>query len=170
MTDEERTFHAYKKLATRQSPTPLPFAGAIRFKKLRRDAVTPTKAHPTDAGFDLTAVTRTLGPEGRYIEYGIGIAVEVPDGFVGLLFPRSSISNTCLRLANGVGVLDASYRGEIKMRFKTVIIDPPYEISYGPGDRIGQLVIVPIFAGEMIEVEELSDTERGTGGFGSSGD
>lgn len=141
----------------------------VRFKRLHPDAVPPTKAHPTDAGYDLTAFSREYNDDHRYWEYGTGIAVEIPEGFVGLLFPRSSISKTNLTLANSCGVVDASYRGEVKLRFREAFKAGIGYPDLRVGDRCGQLVIVPIFAGEMVESDELSETPRGEGGFGSSG-
>jgi dUTP pyrophosphatase len=99
------------------------------------------------------------------MEYGTGLAVEIPEGHVGLLFPRSSISNSGLILTNSVGVIDSGYRGEIKFRFKHI----PDTAYYKPGDRIGQLIVMPYPEIDFQEVEELSSTERGEGGFGSSG-
>lgn len=141
----------------------------FRFKRLHPDAVPPTKAHPTDAGYDLTAFSREYNDEHRYWEYGTGIAVEIPEGFVGLLFPRSSISKTNLTLANSVGCVDAGFRGEVKLRFREAYRGDLSFPNLRIGDRCGQLVIVPIFTGEMIESDELSETPRGEGGFGSSG-
>jgi len=99
------------------------------------------------------------------IEYGTGIAVEIPPGHVGLIFPRSSIFHTGLILTNSVGVIDSGYRGEIKAVFKA----PGHYDIYRIGERIGQLVIVPIPDVEYEEADELSETERGTGGYGSTG-
>ena len=94
------------------------------------------------------------------------LAVEIPPGYVGLFFPRSSICKTGLSMANSVGVIDSDFRGSISLVFykNTQCIVP-----YFPGDRIGQLMIVPIPEVEYVEVEELSETERGAGGYGSTG-
>lgn len=137
----------------------------IRYKKLHPDAVTPFKAHAGDAGWDLTAIssTRCIAADFAFIEYDTGIAFEIPEGYVGLLFPRSSICNTGLILANSVGVIDSNYRGSVKFRFKHI----PDTAAYNTGDRIGQLVVVPIVT-ELEEVNELSDTDRNAGGFGST--
>ena len=139
----------------------------VKFKKLSPEAVLPTYAKQGDAGLDLTAISRGVveNPHYGYIEYGTGIAVEIPEGYVGLIFPRSSISKTGLILSNCVGVIDSGYRGEIKFRFKWIKDTD----SYVPGDRIGQLVIMPYPQIEVEESDELSETERGDGGFGSSG-
>ena len=138
----------------------------VRFKKLNEKAVVPSYAKPGDAGLDLTATSKELtnNPQYGYLEYGTGLAVEIPEGHVGLLFPRSSISNTGLILSNSVGVIDSGYRGEIKFRFKHI----PGTADYNVGDRVGQLVILPYPSIETEEATELSSTERGDGGFGSS--
>ncbi len=139
----------------------------IKFKKLVETAITPTYAKPNDCGLDLTAISETTVEESGfgYIEYGTGIAAEIPEGFVGLLFPRSSISQTGLILANSVGVVDSGYRGEIKLRFKWIKGAKQYNV----GDRIGQLVILPYPIIELLEVDELTQTARAAEGFGSSG-
>ena len=139
----------------------------VKFKKLNPNAIVPSYSKPGDAGLDLTATSKDYLNNTKYgfTEYGTGLAVEIPEGYVGLLFPRSSISNTGLILANSVGVIDSGYRGEIKFRFKYI----PDTADYDIGDRIGQLIILPYPSIETEEVEELNSTERGEGGFGSSG-
>jgi dUTP pyrophosphatase len=138
----------------------------VKFKKLSPQAVAPKIMRAGDAGADLTATRYVEGPE--YIEYGTDIAVEIPPGFVGYIFPRSSISNKTLILSNSVGVIDSNYRGEIKFRFKShegVLGENKYEV----GDRIGQLVVMPIPTVTFEEAEELSESNRGEQGYGSSG-
>ena len=135
----------------------------VKFKKIDLNAVIPSKAHATDAGFDLVGTSKTVSE--KYTEIGTGLAVSIPKGFVGLIFPRSSISNYSNLLSNSVGVIDAGYHGEIKFRFKTLGWNKTYEV----GDKIGQLVIMPIPEIELVEVQELEDSERGQAGFGSSG-
>jgi dUTP pyrophosphatase len=142
----------------------------VRFKKLTPKAVTPSYAKPGDAGLDMTAIASTIDNHYGFIEYNTGISVEIPEGYVGLLFPRSSVSKTDLILTNCVGVVDSGYRGEIKFRYKM----PPKAYFAGlkrfqEGDRIGQLVVMPYPTIEMEEVNELSETERGDGGYGSTG-
>lgn len=129
-------------------------------------AVTPEYTKEGDAGLDLTATWKEENT--LYVEYGTGLAIEIPEGYVGLLYPRSSISKYHLVLANSVGVIDSNYRGEIKIRFKKTI-DNSYEKTYNAGDRVAQLIIMPYPSIELVEVTELSDTVRGAGGFGSSG-
>jgi dUTP pyrophosphatase len=143
----------------------------VKFKKLIPEAVTPTYGKPGDAGLDLTAISIDYGSDENgttlYTEYNTYIAVEIPEGHVGLLFPRSSISKTQLALANSVGVVDSNYRGPIKLRFKRT--SNTVGSLYRPGERVGQLIIMPIPTVELEEVEDLSETSRGEGGFGSSG-
>lgn len=138
----------------------------IKFKKLFAQAVSPTYSKQGDAGMDLTAISMEIVDTGDYgyIEYNTGIAVKVPENHVGLLFPRSSISNTGMILANSVGVVDSGYTGPLKFRFKHI----PDTKSYEVGDRIGQLMILPIPQIELEEVVELEETVRGEGGFGST--
>lgn len=142
----------------------------VKIKKLHPDAIIPTYAKVGDAGMDLTAVNEQID-EYQNICYNTGLAIEIPKGFVGLLFPRSSNSKKDLLLSNSVGVIDSGYRGEIKMKFHH--LKSPYMgikfKSYKKGDRIGQLIIIPYPQIEFEEVSELSETERGAGGYGSTG-
>ena len=139
----------------------------VKIKKLVKEAVIPTYAKDGDAGMDLTAVSKeeVNGKDYQYISYGTGLSFEIPKGFVGLVFPRSSISKTELVMANSVGVIDSGYRGEVSVRFKDLAPNSIYQV----GDRIAQLIIIPYPEVEFEEVEELTETERGTGGYGSSG-
>ena len=142
----------------------------INIKKLDENAVIPQYAKPGDAGMDVVATSINITDD--YIEYGTGLAFEVPEGYCMLIFPRSSNSKKDLLLANSVGVLDSGYRGELKLRFKRAYRSDIYGLSvksiYDVGDRIGQIMILPYPKIEFNEVEELSDTERGSGGFGST--
>lgn len=144
----------------------------VRVKKLDERAVIPGYAKPGDAGMDLTAIS--MEDKGDKIIYGTGLAVEIPEGYVGLIFPRSSIHKKKMSLSNSVGVIDSGYRGEIKFIFKTdpvamedIVSKEP--LFYEVGDRIGQLMIIPYPQVELEEASELSDSSRGTGGFGSTG-
>jgi dUTP pyrophosphatase len=139
----------------------------VKIKKLNPNAVIPSYAKPGDACMDLTAISETIVEEGGYgyIEYGTGLAFEIPENHVMLIYPRSSISNQGLILSNSVGVVDSDYRGEVKFRFKWIKGSNKYNV----GDRVGQFMIIPRPIMELEEVEELSETERGQGGFGSSG-
>lgn len=138
----------------------------IKFKRLHPDAVTPKQGSEWAAGFDITAISRKWLPDEACYEYGTGLAIEVPKGFAALLFPRSSIFRVPLQLSNSVGVIDADYRGEIKAKFRRTDGGEPL---YQPGNRIGQLVIIPIPSVQYIEAKELSPSKRGTNGYGSTG-
>ena len=108
--------------------------------------------------------------DGTQITYGTGLAMEIPKGFVGLIFPRSSIRKTDLSLSNSVGVIDSGYRGEIQATFnQRSLSSQSGSFLYGVGDRIMQIMIIPHPEIEFEEVEELNNTERGEGGFGSTG-
>lgn len=141
----------------------------LKFKKLSEKAVLPTRAHKGDAGLDLTCsnVTTALNEVGQLmIVYHTDLAVEIPEGYVGILVPRSSIWKKSLMLTNHAGVIDSSYRGEIVAVFRSTTDVVPK--IYNVGDRFAQLLIIPCPEFEVEEVEELSDTERGENGFGST--
>lgn len=134
--------------------------------KLQEGVKAPEKAHKTDAGFDLFAFEQNFKSDKGYVEYETGVSFEIPEGYVGLIFPRSSISNYNLILTNSVGVIDSSYRGTVKFRFKKSTLGKGmYEI----GDKIGQLIIIPYPEIEFEVVDELDESERGENGWGSSG-
>jgi dUTP pyrophosphatase len=137
----------------------------VKVKKLHKDAVIPTYAKLGDAGLDLTAISMEIDEHHNYV-YHTGLAIEIPQGYVGLIFPRSSISKTDMTLTNSVGVIDAGYRGEIMFKFRRFVDGSRL---YKEGDRVGQLIIMPYPYITLVESEELSETERGNGGFGSSG-
>lgn len=137
----------------------------INIKKINELAIIPKYAHSTDAGMDLVAVS--MNETDKYIEYDTGIALEIPKGYVGLVFPRSSVSKLDLVQANSVGVIDSSYRNSIKVRFKK--LKDNGVCVYVPGERIAQLIILPYPMIGFNEVEKLSDSDRGLGGFGSTG-
>lgn len=162
----------------------------VKYKKLDKNAKEPFKKYEVDAGYDLTAIWKK-GTR-KYIEYGTGLAFEIPVGYVGLLYPRSSVTEEDLMLKNAVGVVDASYRGEIKFRYINAVhgmfenyrdyigdyntndyigitaVDGELE-QYEIGDRCGQIVIMELPKIKLIEANELSDSARGTAGYGSSG-
>lgn len=161
----------------------------VKIKKLSKDAVIPTYAKHGDAGMDLTATSKEYDDHGNVV-YGTSLAFEIPYGYVGLLFPRSSNTKKDLVLGNSVGVLDSGYRGEVFLKFKPA--RPDYTISedfiseknedgywrlskqesdlngYNIGDKIGQIIIIPIPQVNFIEADELSSSDRGVGGFGST--
>ena len=141
----------------------------VRIKKLSPSAVIPTYAKDGDAGMDMVA-THIINETLDSITYGTDIALEIPEGFVGLVFPRSSIRKTHLHLSNSVGVIDSGYRGEIQATFKKIQgVSNNALDNYKVGDRICQIMIIPHPPIEFKEVEELTNTERGEGGFGSTG-
>jgi dUTP pyrophosphatase len=138
----------------------------VNIQKLTPEAVIPTYSKDGDAGMDLT-ITREIENTSFQVTYGFGIAMEIPKGYVGLVFPRSSIRNFDLLLTNSVGVIDSGYRGEIQATFKkTNGLD---SIKYKVGERGAQIVILPYPQIEFNETNKLSSTERGEGGFGSTG-
>lgn len=142
----------------------------IKVKKLVPEAVVPTRAHASDAGFDLVAVSRVIDGDGAVV-YGTGLAFEIPEGYVGLVFPRSSVAKKDLVLSNCVGVIDAGYRGEVMAKFK--LMDPIYKHEvyhwYTVGERVCQIVFMKLPEVELVESDELSESERGAGGYGSTG-
>lgn len=140
----------------------------VKFKKLHPDAIAPQ--YFNGAGADLSATYVTID-EFNNVVYGTGLSVEIPEGYVGLIFPRSSIYKKNLILSNSVGVIDSSYRGEILFKFRKIgdttnRFEPPF---YDTKERIGQIIIMPYPVVDWVEVNELSDTERGVNGFGSTG-
>lgn len=134
----------------------------IKAKKLKRWAKLPKRIREGDAGFDFFCLD--VNYEDQFIEYKTGIALEIPPEYVGLLFPRSSVTKTGQWLGNSVGVIDSNYRGEIMFRYYCL---KPF--SYEPGDRIGQIVFMKAPECEIEETKSLGETTRGIGGFGSSG-
>jgi dUTP pyrophosphatase len=136
----------------------------LKIKKLNERAEIPFYAKDGDAGMDLVATT--LVRTSKFFEYGTDLAMEIPKGYVGLLFPRSSISKTDHFLRNSVGVIDSGYRGEIKLRMSIPALG---ETEYLIGDKVGQLILMKLPWVEIEEVDELSETDRGEGGFGSTG-
>lgn len=141
----------------------------VKVKKLVPGAVLPKKAHASDAGFDLVAVSQKF--EKRQYVYGFGLAFEIPEGYVGLVFPRSSVYKKDLIMSNCVGVVDSGYRGEVTARFNMAGRPDDAEgfPMYQVGERVAQLVIMKLPDVDLEEAEELGDSERGTGGYGSTG-
>jgi dUTP pyrophosphatase len=183
---------SYKEMNKKQELTELvaeivtiPPVMKLKVKKLNLDATLPTYATDGSNGLDLVATSiinhkvKERNKEGRtlieeYVECRTGISVEIPKGYVGLLFPRSSVSKKNLVMANSVGVIDSDYRGEIMMRFKVLEVSSYGAFKdaylYEQGDKIGQLILFQVPKLEVEEVKELGDTERGSGGFGSTTD
>lgn len=158
----------------------------IKFKKLRADAVVPIKAHPNDAGFDLFFCpeldqdTLDLKNRGLVITYPIteevcfsartGIALEIPKGYVGKIYARSSLCKKGIGIANHVGIIDSDYRGEIIVKlFRIFPTTNRFEERLQYGERFAQILFEKVLSVTLEESEELSATERGTGGFGSTG-
>ena len=135
----------------------------IRIKKIHPDAVVPRYAHFGDGAVDLVAVRKWEDDHGNLC-YGTGLAMEIPEHHVGLLFARSSVSKKDVRLANAVGVIDSGYRGEVMLKFDQIGGD-----HYEVGDRVGQLMLIQIPSINFVEVVNLSPSDRNKGGFGSSG-
>jgi len=138
----------------------------VKIKKTLDNAVIPKYAKNGDAGMDLT-VASIISNTSFQVSYDSGLAMEIPEGYVGLVFPRSSIKNMELTLSNSVGVIDSGYRGSISATFnKTNGLD---SLKYKVGERFAQIIILPYPQIQFIETQELSESERGEGGFGSTG-
>ena len=137
----------------------------VRIKKLHPSAVVPEYAKTGDACVDLYAAEKSSDKFGNTV-FNTGLAFEIPQGYAGLVFPRSSICKTMHQMRNSVGVIDSGYRGPIKLVFWGGYSD---KSSYKVGDRVGQIMILPYPKIEFEVVDSLSDTSRGTGGFGSTG-
>ncbi len=140
----------------------------LRVAKLNEEAVLPSRAHEGDAGLDLYACEAAhLGPGERW-SVGTGVAVEIPEGHAGLVLPRSGLARDHgIALVNSPGLIDAGYRGEVRVLLLNT--DPAETFRVEPGERIAQLVIAPVALAEPVEVESLTESARGDGGFGSSG-
>lgn len=164
----------------------------IEIVKLNKDAKVPFYSKDGDVGMDLTATSRIMSSDddtqADYIEYGTGIAIKIPEGYYGMIYPRSSNSKKDLTLCNSVGIIDSNYTGELKLRYK---IDGTYnefidfeeneafvkdangesyaQSIYNIGDKIGQLIILPYPTIKFVEVTELQQTNRNSNGFGSTG-
>lgn len=141
---------------------------SLRFTRLAPHAVAPTRAYDGDAGLDLYSAEETVIEPGERASVGTGIAIAVPDGCAGLVLPRSGLAaRHGIALVNAPGLIDAGYRGELRVLLLNTDRRKPFEVA--PGDRIAQLVLVRHESPEPIEVESLGETTRGAGGFGSSG-
>lgn len=140
----------------------------LQVARLRDDAVLPAQAYDGDAGLDLTACERAeLGPGERAV-VGTGVALAIPNGYAGLVVPRSGLAaRHGLTIVNTPGLIDSGYRGELKVILLNT--DPRERFAIEPGMRIAQLVLVEVASVHLVEVEELPESERGAAGFGSSG-
>jgi len=147
----------------------------ILFKRLSQDAIIPAYATPGASGMDVASPVDCLIDAGKTVLIKLGLAVAVPDGWELQVRPRSGLSlKTKLRLPNAPGTIDSDYRGEVGVIIENTDVDPnfvfmPPAFRINRGDRIAQLVLCPVARAEMVEVDELPDTQRGTGGFGSTG-
>lgn len=137
----------------------------VKIRKVHPDAVIPFRAHATDAGMDVIAISMEMTED--YVEYDTGLQFQLPEGYAMLIFPRSSNSKKDLLLCNSVGILDAGYTGNLKLRFK-LMTEGYTEKIYNPGDKVGQIMIIPYPEINFIETEVFNETERGDGGFGST--
>jgi len=142
--------------------------GALKFVKLSGRATLPTRAHDNDAGLDLYAAeSARLGPGAR-VSVGTGLAVQIPEGAGGLVLPRSGLAiKHGITLANSPGLIDPGYRGEVRVLLLNT--DRTVEFQVSPGDRIAQLLLVPVVDATPLQAEALDESTRGAGGFGSSG-
>ena len=137
-------------------------------RRLRADAVLPRQAYESDAGLDLASAERVEIAPGRRAVVGTGVAVAIPPGHAGLVVPRSGLAaRHGLGKVNAPGLIDAGYRGEVKVILLNTDRDEAFVVE--PGMRIAQLVIVELPRVELVEVDELPPSERGDGGLGSSG-
>jgi dUTP pyrophosphatase len=141
---------------------------SLRIRRLDERATLPRRAYQGDAGLDLHALEPAVLEPGERASVRTGIAVEIPDGLAGLVLPRSGLANRHgIALVNAPGLIDSGYRGEVRVLLLNTDREHPYEIA--TGDRIAQLLLVRYEAHDVVEVDELSESERGEGGFGSSG-
>jgi dUTP pyrophosphatase len=140
----------------------------LRFRRLSEAARPPAQAHQGDAGYDLHAAEAATITPGERASVGTGIAVAIPEGQAGLVIPRSGLAaRHGISVVNAPGLIDAGYRGEVRVLLLNTDATEPFTVQ--PGDRIAQLVLVRVEAEEPVEVEELDETVRGAGGFGSTG-
>ena len=139
----------------------------VAFRKLRDDAVVPSRAYDGDAGLDLTSCEHVVLEPGERATVGTGLAVAVPDGYAGFVQPRSGLaSRHGITIVNAPGLVDSGYRGEVRVVLLNTDAREPFVVE--PGMRIAQLVVVPVASAEPVDVEELPESERGVRGFGSS--
>lgn len=140
----------------------------LKVRLLETGAALPSRANEGDAGLDLRAAEPTVIGPGERASIGTGIAVEIPEGHAGLVLPRSGLAlRHGISMVNAPGLIDSGYRGELRVLLLNTDREHPFEVE--PGDRVAQLLIVPFAAVTPAQVAELSDSDRGTGGFGSTG-
>jgi dUTP pyrophosphatase len=137
-------------------------------RRLDPRAVLPSRAHPGDAGLDLHALEATTIHAGQRASIATGIAIQLPPGHAGLVLPRSGLAaRHGIALVNAPGLIDEGYRGEVRVLLLNT--DRNEEFVVQPGARIAQLVLVAVAAPEVVELDDLSSSARGSGGFGSTG-
>jgi dUTP pyrophosphatase len=142
--------------------------GELRFVKLNEKATIPTRAHDNDAGLDLYAAESARLAPGARVSVGTGLAVQIPDGVGGLVLPRSGMAlKHGVTLVNAPGLIDPGYRGEVRVLLLNT--DRTLEFQISPGDRIAQLLLVPVAHAKPLQADALDESTRGEGGFGSSG-
>lgn len=142
----------------------------IKFKKINPLAYTPTKAHKEDAGYDLYAYTQQVIKPGQTVKVTTGIILEVPEGYYMQIVPRSGLSSkTALRIPNSPGTVDSGYRGEIIVLLQNIATDPFEIYTVNRGDRIAQMILRKCYDYDLEETDCVSETDRGSNGFGSSG-
>jgi dUTP pyrophosphatase len=142
--------------------------GELRFVKLSEKATLPTRAHDNDAGLDLHAAESARLAPGARVSVGTGLAVQIPDGMGGLVLPRSGLAlKHGVTLVNSPGLIDPGYRGEVRVLLLNT--DPSVEFQITPGDRIAQMLLVPVVHATPLNAQALDDSTRGEGGFGSTG-
>lgn len=140
----------------------------LRFTRLSENATLPTRAHASDAGLDLYAAEAARISPGDRASIGTGLAVAVPEGLAGLVLPRSGLAlKHGVTLVNSPGLIDPGYRGEVRILLHNTDRNSAFEVV--AGDRIAQLILVPIALASPLESDTLDATARGAGGFGSSG-
>ena len=139
----------------------------LQIRKLHEDAVVPTRAYDGDAGLDLASCESVVLGPGERATVGTGLAVAIPDGYAGFVQPRSGLAaRHGITIVNAPGLIDSGYRGELRVTLLNT--DAREEFAIEPGMRIAQLVVMPVVGVVPVEVEELSESERGVRGFGSS--
>lgn len=155
-------------VAVADQPRPSQPAGELKFVKLNERATLPTRAHDNDAGLDLySAESARLAP-GERVSVGTGLAVQIPHAVGGLVLPRSGMAlKHGVTLVNSPGLIDPGYRGEVRVLMLNT--DPTVEFQISPGDRIAQLLLVPVAHATPLQAQALDESTRGEGGFGSSG-
>jgi dUTP pyrophosphatase len=146
----------------------LPPVEELRFIKLSEKATLPTRAHDSDAGLDLYAAEAARIAPGARVSVGTGLAMAVPEGLAGLVLPRSGLAlKHGITLVNSPGLIDPGYRGEVRVLLLNT--DQTLDYKCSPGDRIAQLLLVPIATASPMQADALDTSSRGAGGFGSSG-